>query len=87
MLNACPAEDPKSKRGLRDGLQGQHGKGLGSITTLARLNYEGNVRKAVAQNGYKSFMNDLSSFQTEDLSDKACVVLIRINKQCPRHCR
>ena len=55
--------------------------------TRKGLDYEGNVRKAVAQIDYDSFVDDWSSFQTENLSDKACVVLIRINKQCPRHCR
>ena len=41
------------------------------------------VRGVVAQIGFDSFVDDLSSVDSKGLSDKTCEVLVRINKQSP----
>merc|ERR1712207_103746 len=55
----------------------------GEITTKAKLNYDKVVRGVVAQIGFDSFVDDLSSLDSKGLSDKSCEVLVRINKQSP----
>merc|ERR1712000_400231 len=41
------------------------------------------VRGVVAQIGFDSYVDDLSSVDSKGLSDKTCEVLVRINKQSP----
>ena len=53
------------------------------ITTGAKLDYDKVVRGVVAQIGFDSFVDDLSSVDSKGLSHKTCEVLVRINKQSP----
>merc|ERR1712172_150861 len=55
----------------------------GEITTKAKLDYEKVVRQVVANIGFDSYVDDLSSVDSKGLSDKTCEVLVRINKQSP----
>ena len=55
----------------------------GEITTEAKLDYDKVVRGVVAQIGFDSFVDDLSSVDSKGLSHKSCEVLVRINKQSP----
>merc|ERR1712203_1332479 len=47
------------------------------------LDYEKVVRGVVAQIGFDSFVDDMSSVDSKGLCDKTCEVLVRINKQSP----
>merc|ERR1711953_342847 len=47
------------------------------------IDYEKVVRGVVAEIGFDSFVDDLSSVDSKGLSDKTCEVLVRINKQSP----
>jgi len=55
----------------------------GEITTQSKLDYEKVVRGVVAQIGFDTYVDDLSSVDSKGLSDKTCEVLVRINKQSP----
>merc|ERR1719439_401716 len=55
----------------------------GEITTKTQVDYEKVVRGVVAQIGFDSYVDDLSSVDSKGLSDKTCEVLVRINKQSP----
>ena len=59
------------------------GSGEPRITTAAKLDYDKVVRGVVAQIGFDSFVDDLSSVDSKGLSHKTCEVLVRINKQSP----
>merc|ERR1711868_95713 len=50
---------------------------------MGKLDYDKVVRGVVAQIGFDSFVDDLSSVDSKGLSDKTCEVLVRINKQSP----
>merc|ERR1712127_799382 len=56
---------------------------LGEITTEAKLDYDKIVRQAIADIGFNTFVDDLSSTDSKGLSHKSCEVLVRINKQSP----
>merc|ERR1712184_168504 len=83
VLDACLAEDPKSKVACETATKDNMVMIAGEITTQTKLDYEKIVRGAVAQIGYDSYVDDLSSVDSKGLSDKTCEVLVRINKQSP----
>merc|ERR1719473_792165 len=56
---------------------------FGEITTSAKLDYDGIVRKAVEGIGYNSFKDALDSVDSKGLNFKDCEVQVRINKQSP----
>merc|ERR1712083_339712 len=55
----------------------------GEITTQAQLDYEKVVRAVIANIGFDSYVDDLTSVESKGLSDKSCEVIVRINKQSP----
>merc|ERR1712037_1008418 len=56
---------------------------VGEITTQTKIDYDKVVRGVVANIGFDSYVDDLSSVDSKGLSDKTCEVLVRINKQSP----
>merc|ERR1712170_54070 len=83
VLDACLAEDPKSKVACGTATKDNMVMVMGEITTQAKIDYEKVVRGAVAKIGYDSYVDDMSSVDSKGLSDKTCEVLVRINKQSP----
>ncbi|CAK9013617.1 S-adenosylmethionine synthase 2 (AdoMet synthase 2) (Methionine adenosyltransferase 2) (MAT 2), partial [Durusdinium trenchii] len=83
VLDACLKDDPKSKVACETVTKDNMVMVAGEITTQAKLDYEKVVRGVVAQIGFDSFVDDLSSVDSKGLSDKTCEVLVRINKQSP----
>merc|ERR1711913_112151 len=83
VLDACLAADPKSKVACETATKDNMVMVAGEITTQAKLDYDKVVRGVVAQIGFDSFVDDLSSVDSKGLSDKTCEVLVRINKQSP----
>merc|ERR1712157_523249 len=83
VLDACLSEDPKSKVACETSTKDNMVMVAGEITTQAKLDYDKVVRGVVAQIGFDSFVDDLSSVDSKGLSDKTCEVLVRINKQSP----
>ncbi len=83
VLDACLTGDPKSKVACETVTKDNMVMVAGEITTGAKIDYEKVVRGCVAQIGYDSFVDDLSSVDSKGLSDKTCEVLVRINKQSP----
>merc|ERR1711934_472522 len=83
VLDACLAEDPKSKVACETATKDNMVMVAGEITTQAKLNYEKVVRGVVAKIGFDTFVDDLSSVDSKGLSDKTCEVLVKINKQSP----
>jgi len=83
VLDACLAGDPKCKVACETVTKDNMVMVAGEITTQAKLDYEKIVRGVVAQIGFDSFVDDLSSVDSKGLSDKTCEVLVRINKQSP----
>merc|ERR1719222_378587 len=83
VLDACLKEDPKSKVACETATKDNMVMVAGEITTQAKLDYDKVVRGVVAQIGFGSFVDDLSSVDSKGLSDKTCEVLVRINKQSP----
>merc|ERR1711934_794200 len=83
VLDACLAEDPKSKVACETATKDNMVMVAGEITTQAKLNYDQVVRGVVAKIGFDSYVDDLSSVDSKGLSDKTCEVLVRINKQSP----
>jgi len=83
VLDACLTADPKSKVACETATKDNMVMVAGEITTQAKLDYEKIVRGVVAQIGFDSFVDDLSSVDSKGLSDKTCEVLVRINKQSP----
>merc|ERR1712242_168162 len=83
VLDACLAEDPKSKVACETVTKDNMVAVMGEITTQAKLDYDTIVRGVVKQIGFDSFVDDLSSVDSKGLSDKTCEVLVRINKQSP----
>jgi len=83
VLDACLKVDPKSKVACETVTKDNMVMVAGEITTQAKLDYEKVVRGVVAQIGFDSFVDDLSSVDSKGLSDKTCDVLVRINKQSP----
>jgi len=83
VLDACLKEDPKSKVACETATKDNMVMVAGEITTQAKLDYDKVVRGVVAQIGFDSFVDDLSSVDSKGLSDKTCEVLVRINKQSP----
>merc|ERR1712031_145307 len=83
VLDTCLAEDPKSKVACETATKDNMVMVAGEITTQAKLDYEKIVRGVVAQIGFDSFVDDLSSVESKGLSDKTCEVIVRINKQSP----
>eukprot|EP00913_Durusdinium_trenchii_P032873 g30773.t1 len=63
--------------------EGHPDKLCDQVSDAAKLDYEKVVRGVVAQIGFDSFVDDLSSVDSKGLSDKTCEVLVRINKQSP----
>jgi len=83
VLDACLAQDPKSKVACETATKDNMVMLAGEITTQARIDYEQVVRGVVAKIGFDSYVDDLSSVDSKGLSDKTCEVLVRINKQSP----
>merc|ERR1712125_137447 len=83
VLDACLAEDPKSKVACETATKDNMVMIAGEITTQAKMGYEKVVRGVVAKIGFDSFVDDLSSVDSKGLSDKTCEVIVRINKQSP----
>merc|ERR1712170_335111 len=83
VLDACLAEDPKSKVACGTATKDNMVMVAGEITTQAKIDYEKVVRGAVAKIGYDSYVDDMSSVDSKGLSNKTCEVLVRINKQSP----
>merc|ERR1712151_1050951 len=83
VLDACLREDPKSKVACETATKDNMVMVAGEITTQAKMDYEKTVRGVVAQIGFDSYVDDLSSVDSKGLSDKTCEVLIHINKQSP----
>merc|ERR1711918_243015 len=77
------SEDPKSKVACETATKDNMVAVMGEITTQAKIDYEKVVRGVVAQIGFDSFVDDLSSVDSKGLSDKTCEVIVRINKQSP----
>jgi len=83
VLDACLSEDPKSKVACETATKDNMVMVAGEITTQSKLDYEKVVRGVVAQIGFDTYVDDLSSVDSKGLSDKTCEVLVRINKQSP----
>jgi len=83
VLDACLTEDPKSKVACETATKDNMVMVAGEITTQSKLDYEKVVRGVVAQIGFDTYVDDLSSVDSKGLSDKTCEVLVRINKQSP----
>ena len=83
VLDACLKVDPKSKVACETATKDNMVMVAGEITTEAKLDYDKVVRGVVAQIGFDSFVDDLSSVDSKGLSHKSCEVLVRINKQSP----
>eukprot|EP00438_Fugacium_kawagutii_P010526 Skav214523 [mRNA] locus=scaffold410:243688:246119:- [translate_table: standard] len=81
--DACLTVDPKSKVACETCTKDNMVMVAGEITTEAKLDYDKVVRGVVAQIGFDSFVDDLSSVDSKGLSHKSCEVLVRINKQSP----
>merc|ERR1712147_88078 len=82
-LDACHVEDPESKVACETATKDNMVMVAGEITTQAKLDYEKVVRGVVAQIGFDTYVDDLSSVDSKGLSYKTCEVLVRINKQSP----
>merc|ERR1712203_628274 len=83
VLDSCLKADPKSKVACETATKDNMVMVAGEITTQAKLDYDKVVRGVVAQIGFDSYVDDLSSVDSKGLSDKTCEVLVRINKQSP----
>jgi len=83
ILDACLAEDPKSKVACETATKDNMVMVAGEITTQAKVDYEAVVRGVVKKIGFDTYVDDLSSVDSKGLSDKTCEVLVRINKQSP----
>jgi len=83
VLDACLAQDPKSKVACETATKDNMVMVAGEITTQAKVDYEAIVRGVVAKIGFDTYEDDLSSVDSKGLSDKTCEVLVRINKQSP----
>jgi len=83
VLDTCLKADPKSKVACETATKDNMVMVAGEITTQAKIDYDKVVRGVVAQIGFDSFVDDLSSVDSKGLSDKTCEVLVRINKQSP----
>merc|ERR1712225_204676 len=83
VLDACLTTDPKSKVACETATKDNMVMVAGEITTQAKMDYEKTVRGVVANIGFDSYVDDLSSVDSKGLSDKTCEVLVRINKQSP----
>merc|ERR1711972_847565 len=83
VLDACLTADPKSKVACETATKDNMVMVAGEITTQAQIDYEAVVRGVVAQIGFDSYVDDLSSVDSKGLSDKTCEVIVRINKQSP----
>merc|ERR1712031_78198 len=83
VLDTCLTADPKSKVACETATKDNMVAVMGEITTQAKIDYEKIVRGVVAQIGFDSFVDDLSSVESKGLSDKTCEVIVRINKQSP----
>jgi S-adenosylmethionine synthetase len=83
ILDACLKGDPKSKVACETATKDNMVMVAGEITTQAKIEYEKVVRAVVANIGFDSYVDDLSSVDSKGLSDKTCEVLVRINKQSP----
>jgi len=83
VLDACLAQDPKSKVACETATKDNMVMLAGEITTQAKVNYEEVVRGVVAKIGFDTYVDDLSSVDSKGLSDKTCEVMVRINKQSP----
>merc|ERR1711988_1964404 len=83
VLDACLKVDPKSKVACETACKDNMVMVAGEITTQAAIDYEKVVRGVVANIGFDSYVDDLSSVDSKGLSHKTCEVLVRINKQSP----
>ena len=83
VLDACLAADPKSKVACETATTDNMVMVAGKITTQAKLDYEKVIRRVIAGIGFDSYVDDLSSVDSEGLSDKAYEGPVRINKQSP----
>jgi len=83
VLDACLASDPKCKVACETVTKDNMVMLAGEITTQAKVDYEKVVRGVVAEIGFDSYVDDLSSVDSKGLCHKTCEVLVRINKQSP----
>jgi len=83
ILDACLAQDPKSKVACETATKDNMIMVAGEITTQAKVDYEAVVRTVAEGIGFTSYVDDLSSVDSMGLSNKTCEVLVRINKQSP----
>merc|ERR1711887_475547 len=83
VLDACLTGDPKSKVACETATKDNMVMVAGEITTQTKIDYDKVVRGVVAKIGFDSYVDDLSSVDSEGLSDTTCEVLVRINKQSP----
>jgi len=83
VLDACLAQDPKSKVACETAVKDNMVMIAGEITTQAKIDYESIIRTTVRGIGFDSFVDDLSSTESKGLSCDTCEVIVRINKQSP----
>merc|ERR1719432_520329 len=83
VLDACLAQDPKSKVACETATKDNMVMVSGEITTQAKVDYEQVVRGVVKKIGFDTYVDDLSAVDSKGLSYKTCEVLVRINKQSP----
>merc|ERR1711972_1022269 len=68
VLDACLAQDPKSKVACETATKDNMVMLAGEITTQARIDYEQVVRGVVAKIGFDSYVDDLSSVDSKGLT-------------------
>ena len=78
VLDACLKDDPKCKVACETTTKDNMVMIAGEITTQAKRKYDKVVRGIVAQIGLDSFVDDLSSVDSKDLSYKTRKVLVHI---------
>jgi len=83
VLDACLAQDPKSKVACETAVKDNMVMVAGEITTQAKIDYESIIRTTVRGIGFDSFVDDLTSTESKGLSCDNCEVIVRINKQSP----
>merc|ERR1712054_474076 len=68
VLDACLAQDPKSKVACETAVKDNMVMVAGEITTQAKIDYEQIIRTTVRGIGFDSFVDDLSSTVSKGLS-------------------
>ena len=81
ILDTSLRADPKSNVACETATKDNMVKIAGEITTQAKVDYDAVGRKFVEGIGFTSYVDDLSSVESMSLSNKACEVLVSIDKQ------